>query len=70
VVGRSRLGPHPGRMAARSTRLPAAGDAAGSRTARREAALAYHARVGVYVGGGIDPIPPYCSICSSAEIDL
>jgi hypothetical protein len=24
----------------------------------------------VDVGGGIDPIPPYCSICSSAEIDL
>jgi hypothetical protein len=22
------------------------------------------------VRGGIDPIPPYCAICSSAEIDL
>jgi hypothetical protein len=26
--------------------------------------------MGVHVGGGIDPIPPYCSICSSDEIDL
>jgi hypothetical protein len=27
-------------------------------------------RGGVDVGGAIAPIPPYCSICSSAEIDL
>jgi hypothetical protein len=33
-------------------------------------AYATQDQMGVDVGGGTDPIPPYCSICSSAEIDL
>jgi site-specific DNA recombinase len=43
----------------------------GTQTVRAQMHLSADSHgVMVRVRGGTDPIPPYCSICSSAEIDL